>query len=294
MPGTRCSPAARRCPRRTADNACSTTRCPDRDEDQTCLDDVLALGGSIGASLRGRRPRCDGRLAPTPVEAPDGRRGDLVGSLPEDTAAAFGLGLTPGWFTDVVDGSRRPTARTWTSEDLLDELSRSSGLDLPEDAETLLGESAAVSLGADLDLTRSRARPTAPSCRSASRCRGTPTRSSRSWTRCGSSCRRTRAPWSVRTPRGTGSPSGRTRPTASCSWRTAPWASRARSATWCGTPTRRAWCSTSTSTPGTAGWSTAPQVDSGAGRQPRAAQRVRMSAWVDGDVTHAVLRLTTD
>lgn len=81
-----------------------------------------------------------------------GRGGDLVGSLPEDTAAAFGLGLTPGWFTDVVERLSAAGGEDLDVEDLLDELSRSTGLDFPEDAETLLGEAAAVSVGADLDL----------------------------------------------------------------------------------------------------------------------------------------------
>jgi hypothetical protein len=65
--------------------------------------------------------------------------GDLVAGLPEDTALALGLGFADGWLDGLLD------------DDLLAELGASVGLDLPDDAETLLGEAAVLSIGGDLD-----------------------------------------------------------------------------------------------------------------------------------------------
>ena len=64
---------------------------------------------------------------------------DLVGSLPDDTAFAVGVGLAEGWFGDLLD------------EELLEMLEAETGLELPEDAETLAGEAAALAVGGDFD-----------------------------------------------------------------------------------------------------------------------------------------------
>lgn len=74
---------------------------------------------------------------------------DVVSSLPSDTGAVFGLGFADGWFTDLVDQFAPYTGQT--ADELLDMMSEETGLDLPADAETLAGDSAAVALGSDLD-----------------------------------------------------------------------------------------------------------------------------------------------
>ena len=74
---------------------------------------------------------------------------DLVGSLPGDTAAVLGLGFADGWFADLIDYVAPYSGQD--SQDLLAQLSELTGLDLPQDAETLAGQAAALSLGSDFD-----------------------------------------------------------------------------------------------------------------------------------------------
>jgi hypothetical protein len=77
------------------------------------------------------------------VLAGSDRGDDVLATLPEDTAVAFGVGLTDGWFGDVLD--------QLDSAGLADQITAETGLDLPEDVETLTGESAAFALGGDFD-----------------------------------------------------------------------------------------------------------------------------------------------
>jgi hypothetical protein len=78
-----------------------------------------------------------------------GGTADVVESLPADTGAVLGLGFADGWFGDLVD-----FVAPYTGEDadaLLRELSDTTGLDLPDDVETLVGDSAALALGSGFD-----------------------------------------------------------------------------------------------------------------------------------------------
>ncbi len=79
-----------------------------------------------------------------------GATADVVKTLPGDTGAALGVGFADGWFGDLVD-----YAAPYMGEDpdeVLSDLSDLTGLDLPDDAETLAGDSAALVLGSDFDL----------------------------------------------------------------------------------------------------------------------------------------------
>jgi hypothetical protein len=75
--------------------------------------------------------------------------GAVVSGLPDDTAAALGVGLKSGWFTQVI--GKVATAQGKTSQQMMSELSQESGLDLPGDVETLLGSSTALSISKDFD-----------------------------------------------------------------------------------------------------------------------------------------------
>jgi hypothetical protein len=77
--------------------------------------------------------------------------GALVSRLPADTAAAFGIGLKPGWALALANRFAASSGDGRTGQDLLDMLSRQSGLDLPADAETLLGTSSAISISKTFD-----------------------------------------------------------------------------------------------------------------------------------------------
>ena len=79
------------------------------------------------------------------------RGDDVVATLPEDTAAAIGVGFEDGWFTDFLDQMASYDGEKSASQ-LMDEMAQESGLDLPDDAETLAGDSMALSLGSDFDL----------------------------------------------------------------------------------------------------------------------------------------------
>jgi Protein of unknown function (DUF3352) len=80
------------------------------------------------------------------------RAGDVMSTLPADTVAAFGMGFEEGWMTAVVEQFSTAMGEDMTADELFEELSNQTGLDLPADAETMLGESAVVSLGGDFDV----------------------------------------------------------------------------------------------------------------------------------------------
>lgn len=80
-----------------------------------------------------------------------GRAADVLSTLPEDTAAAVGVGFADGWFEAAVDRMAGYADGSQSVDDLIAELESESGLDLPEDAETLAGDAAALSVGSDFD-----------------------------------------------------------------------------------------------------------------------------------------------
>ena len=74
-----------------------------------------------------------------------------MSTLPADTVAAFGMGFEDGWLTQLVEQFSGAMGPDLTTEELFDELSEQTGLDLPTDVETLAGESAVVALGPGFD-----------------------------------------------------------------------------------------------------------------------------------------------
>ena len=111
---------------------------------QTDAVDTLESFGGMAATLRFSDGALELEMAVEGGRAQasvgDGTAGDdMVATLPDDTAMAIGIGFTQGWLGDLMD------ARALRS------LSRLTGLDLPEDADTLVGESVALAVGGDLD-----------------------------------------------------------------------------------------------------------------------------------------------
>jgi len=76
---------------------------------------------------------------------------DVLGTLPADTAAAFGMGFEEGWLTKSVDQMSGYLGEEMTTADLFEELSDLTGLDVPADVETLMGDSAVLAVGGDFD-----------------------------------------------------------------------------------------------------------------------------------------------
>ncbi|QCW50434.1 DUF3352 domain-containing protein [Nocardioides dongxiaopingii] len=81
------------------------------------------------------------------------RGGDVVATLPDDTAMALGLGFEEGWFDSFVGGMAAGSGGLLDVDELIATIEQETGLQLPEDAEALLGESAALAVGGDIDLT---------------------------------------------------------------------------------------------------------------------------------------------
>ncbi|MFN8195010.1 MAG: DUF3352 domain-containing protein [Nocardioidaceae bacterium] len=75
---------------------------------------------------------------------------DVMATLPTDTAAAFGMRFADGWFTKVLDSAA--ASGDIDVDEILSSMEDATGLGLPEDAETLMGDSAVISLGSDFDV----------------------------------------------------------------------------------------------------------------------------------------------
>jgi hypothetical protein len=69
-----------------------------------------------------------------------------VSRLPDDTAAALGVGLRPGWFDQLADRLSTSLGGGTSRQQLEREMSKDLGIDVPADLETLLGRSTALSL----------------------------------------------------------------------------------------------------------------------------------------------------
>jgi hypothetical protein len=77
--------------------------------------------------------------------------GELVRRLPDDTAAAAGISLQKGWLSRQVDSMSLLFGAGLSREDFYREISQETGLDAPDDIETLLGSGVAFSVGSDID-----------------------------------------------------------------------------------------------------------------------------------------------
>ncbi|HET9422130.1 MAG TPA: DUF3352 domain-containing protein [Nocardioides sp.] len=77
--------------------------------------------------------------------------GESIETLPDDTAAAIAYGFEEGWFEDFLDYAESFSGMDVDVDELLAQVEDELGVDLPEDAETLTGESAVIALGSDFD-----------------------------------------------------------------------------------------------------------------------------------------------
>lgn len=78
------------------------------------------------------------------------RGDDVITTLPEDTAAAFGFGFAEGWLTTALEQAAKTAGGEMSVEEMEAELEAATGLTVA-DLETLAGDSAAISLGSDID-----------------------------------------------------------------------------------------------------------------------------------------------
>jgi len=92
-------------------------------------------------------PQQQGMLVPA-----EGANVDLVEGLPDDTAVAVGASLPEGWADRLVEQLGSAGIPPEQVEQGLAMAEQQTGLSLPEDLETLLGEQFAVALSGDLDI----------------------------------------------------------------------------------------------------------------------------------------------
>jgi hypothetical protein len=72
--------------------------------------------------------------------------------LPATTAAAFSMALPKGWLDEYLDLAKAQLPRGTTLQDMFREGERATGLQLPEDLETLLGTGLSVSVDGNANL----------------------------------------------------------------------------------------------------------------------------------------------
>jgi hypothetical protein len=77
---------------------------------------------------------------------------DVISTLPADTAAAFGVQFADGWFTTFLDQVVPQMGDGTTVDDVMSQMESATGLELPEDIETLTGDSMVMALGSDFDI----------------------------------------------------------------------------------------------------------------------------------------------
>ena len=100
--------------------------------------------GSVELALAG-----DASLAQAQgIEFSD-RAGEGIAGLPDGTVAALSMSLGDGWFDTFAQ--QMETYSGQDAEELISQMEEQSGLSLPEDAETMAGESVVISLGEGFD-----------------------------------------------------------------------------------------------------------------------------------------------
>ena len=79
------------------------------------------------------------------------RAGAAVTRLPDDTAATFSASLNKGWLTTVLDRMSGVLGSGTSKSEITDQIEQATGLTVPDDLETLLGESTTFAVGGDID-----------------------------------------------------------------------------------------------------------------------------------------------
>lgn len=77
---------------------------------------------------------------------------EQVATLPDDTAAAFGLALDEGWVNGALDQASNYLGTEMSADQLIEDFEAASGLSVPEDIEVLTNGGVVLAVGADLDV----------------------------------------------------------------------------------------------------------------------------------------------
>lgn len=77
--------------------------------------------------------------------------GPLVADLPADTVGAFGVALPDGWGEAMLQQMSTIAGGQVDTEQMVSQLEAQTGLSLPEDVETLTGDALVLAVGGDID-----------------------------------------------------------------------------------------------------------------------------------------------
>lgn len=77
--------------------------------------------------------------------------GDLVGGLPDDTAVALGISVDGDWFDQLISSIGSMCGDGFDAGSIEDQLSQQTGLAIPDDINTLLGDGLTLAVGSDFD-----------------------------------------------------------------------------------------------------------------------------------------------
>ncbi len=113
------------------------------------LADFEGMAGTVRFNDGALEMEAAGAVAST-MAADGGAAGSLASSLPVDTAAALSFTVPDGWLATMADKAAESDGST--GQQLLDDASAQTGLDLPADFETLTGDAITLSVGSDIDL----------------------------------------------------------------------------------------------------------------------------------------------
>ncbi|HET9859897.1 MAG TPA: DUF3352 domain-containing protein [Nocardioidaceae bacterium] len=88
---------------------------------------------------------------PTGLNAVTGLTGPNVTELPASTGAAFSVALAEGWLTGYLESMAEVFSSGESVDEMLADAERDTGLELPEDIETLFGDGVSVAFDSDVD-----------------------------------------------------------------------------------------------------------------------------------------------
>jgi hypothetical protein len=124
------------------------------DQLHTMFQDFDGAAGVVRFSDGAIEAEFTGKGLPSNIGAVDGDGGPDVATLPGTTAAAFSLAFRDGWLKDYLDTMNEVLGGGQSLDEMLGQAEQQTGLQLPEDLETLLGDGISVSVDAGADLKK--------------------------------------------------------------------------------------------------------------------------------------------
>ena len=129
---------------------------PEEEQSLAAFEDFQGAAAHGALRRRRGRGRVRGRRCPTRrcsrCRRPRAPRSTSSSTLPADTAVAYGAALPEGWAQALLDSLPSYGIPQEQIDQGLSQAEAQTGLSLPEDVETLLGEQLALAVGGDFDV----------------------------------------------------------------------------------------------------------------------------------------------